>query len=480
MQGIVSYGAYVPYWRLQRSAIGAALEARGGKGTRAVASYDEDSTTMAVEAARTAIAAHRGDALSGVVSSTSAPPYLDKTNATAIHAALGLPADAYATDMNGSVRSAFAAMSSGTFIPGTKVVTLADVRTGLPGGTDERDGGDGAVAFILGDTDPIAVAVSAAHATGEFLDRWRVPGEPASHVWEERFGERAYVPLGEAAATDALKGAGLTAGEVDHVIVCGLQTRAVRQVAARIGARPESYAPDLTAAVGNMGSAAWGLALADVLDRAEPDQSILVVALADGADAFVYKATSAITAHRAARAEAGVGTVAEQIASGRDDLSYTRYLSWRGFLHREPPRRPDPEAYYAPPAFRNEHWKFGFEGSACRACGFIHLPPARVCSHCQTVDDMEPIRLAETAATVATYTVDRLAFSPSPPTVAAVLDFDGGGRFTCELTDLDPEAVQIGLRVEPTFRKISEAKGVHNYFWKARPIRSAGGPGKEA
>jgi uncharacterized OB-fold protein len=88
--------------------------------------------------------------------------------------------------------------------------------------------------------------------------------------------------------------------------------------------------------------------------------------------------------------------------------------------------------------------------------------------------------MAETAATVATYTVDRLAFSPSPPTVAAVLDFDGGGRFTCELTDVDPETVAIGLRVEPTFRKISEARGVHNYFWKARPLRAAGSPGKEA
>ena len=52
MRGIVGYGAYVPYHRLQRSAIGAAPGAGGGKGSRAVASYDEDPTSMAVEAAR--------------------------------------------------------------------------------------------------------------------------------------------------------------------------------------------------------------------------------------------------------------------------------------------------------------------------------------------------------------------------------------------------------------------------------------------
>jgi hydroxymethylglutaryl-CoA synthase len=80
-------------------------------------------------------------------------------------------------------------------------------------------------------------------------------------------------------------------------------------------------------------------------------------------------------------------------------------------------------------------------------------------------------RLAETLATTATYTVDRLAFSLSPPIVAAVVDFDGGGRFRCEMTDVDPDAVAIGNRVEMTFRRISTVDGIHNYFWKARPAR---------
>jgi hydroxymethylglutaryl-CoA synthase len=86
--GIVAYGAYVPYWRLQRSAIGAALGAAGGKGTRAVASYDEDPTSMGVEAARRALQSAPDVRSAGVLFTTTSPPYLDKTNATAIHAAL--------------------------------------------------------------------------------------------------------------------------------------------------------------------------------------------------------------------------------------------------------------------------------------------------------------------------------------------------------------------------------------------------------
>jgi hydroxymethylglutaryl-CoA synthase len=46
MGNLVAYGAYVPSWRLERSAMRG-----GGRGTRAVASYDEDATTMGVEAA---------------------------------------------------------------------------------------------------------------------------------------------------------------------------------------------------------------------------------------------------------------------------------------------------------------------------------------------------------------------------------------------------------------------------------------------
>jgi uncharacterized OB-fold protein len=83
---------------------------------------------------------------------------------------------------------------------------------------------------------------------------------------------------------------------------------------------------------------------------------------------------------------------------------------------------------------------------------------------------MEIERLADTPGTIATYTLDRLAISLHPPVVVAVVDFDGGGRFQCELTDVEPDSVAIGQRVEMTFRRLFTAEGVHNYFWKAKPL----------
>jgi uncharacterized OB-fold protein len=82
--------------------------------------------------------------------------------------------------------------------------------------------------------------------------------------------------------------------------------------------------------------------------------------------------------------------------------------------------------------------------------------------------------MSDATGTVVTFTVDRLAWSPSPPIVFAVVDFDGGGRLPVELTDVDAGDVAIGDRVEMTFRRLSTADGIHNYFWKARPVRSGG------
>ena len=81
---------------------------------------------------------------------------------------------------------------------------------------------------------------------------------------------------------------------------------------------------------------------------------------------------------------------------------------------------------------------------------------------------------ADAAAAVADYSVDRLAYTPSPPMLMVVIDFDGGGRMRCQLTDAAEDEVRIGLRVEMTFRRLVTTAGVHNYFWKARPVRGKG------
>jgi 3-hydroxy-3-methylglutaryl CoA synthase/uncharacterized OB-fold protein len=451
MHGITAYAVYLPRHRLGHDELGRALGTRGGDGRRVIASYDEDSTTMAVEVARQLMA---GSTTSpgAIYFATTTPAYLDKANAAAIHAALDVGHDGFAADLAGSARSAIAAARAASGTGGLMV--SADMRTGLPTSADERDGADGAAAFTYG-PDPAIEIVSRAATTAEFLDRWRQPGAVASRQWEERFGVEMYMPLIRETVARALGDAGVE--RTDHVVVTSPHARAAATAAKELGAAPGP------AGLGYAGAADFGLRLAATLDGVKPGETVLSVSAADGCDAAVLRATEGITSARRGP------SVAEQLEGGRD-VGYATYLMWRGLLDREPPRRPDPERPAGPPAARSEAWKFAFVGSRCLECGHVHVPPRRVCVGCGAVDRMERAALSDKQGTVATYTVDRLAFSPSPPMIDAVVDFDGGGRYTLEVTDAAPDEVDIGTRLELTFRRLYTAGGIHNYFWKVRPV----------
>lgn len=473
MSDVVGYGIYIPYWRLTDASIRAVLGSSGGKGSRAVAAFDEDSTTMGVEAARAALAgAPEGYVPEALYFVTSSPAYLDKTNAAAIHAALGLPQHVAAYDFGGASRSACGALGLARASNRPALVISSDLRTGLAGSADEATGGDGAACLLLGSSgDALVEVLASASVTEEFLDRWRTPGQDASCVWEDRFGESAYEPLGRAAFTDALKKAGLGVDDVDHLVATGLHVRAVKAFKKWSGVRPEAQAEDLVPRIGNTGAAAQGISLAHILDAAEPGAVIVTVALSDGADVVVMRATDRVASVRAQRRR----SVAQQIDGAHGQLNYGSFLTWRGRLDRELPRRPNPPTPAAGPSLRRKEWKYGLTASRCENCGTRHLPAARVCVECLASDQMLAERVADERATVATYTVDRLAFSPSPPLIAAMVDYDGGGRAGVEIADAGPDDIAIGTRVEMTFRRLYTAEnGVHNYFWKARPIREAG------
>ncbi|QZT59568.1 OB-fold domain-containing protein [Mycolicibacterium austroafricanum] len=433
--GLLGYGAYVPRHRL---------------GRRVVAGYDEDSTTMAVAAAQAALPA--GNTPQALLFATSTPAYADKTNATAIHAALGLPEQVLAADLCGTGRSAFAAIRWAAQSGGLAV--CADVRVGRPGSADEKLGGDGAAALLFGDGDPIAEVLGTASRTEEFLDRWRAPNSVTGQQWEERFGFEKYTRLIRSTAADALNAAGLA--DADHVVLACPNTAVGKRAATLVkGQKSVTTSP-----VGFGGAADAAIALCGVLDTADPGDTILVLSATDGCDALVLRATANLATARQRSPLAG------QLAGGLQVPQLT-YLSWRGLIEFEPPRRPEPDRVGAPPASRAAAWKFGLIGARCGDCDFVHLPPARVCRRCAVVDQMTPVPVSGLEGTVVTYTVDRLAYSPSPPMVQAVVDVDGGGRCTVEVADAEQDALHVGARVRFSFRRLFTAGDIHDYFWKA-------------
>ena len=513
--GILSFGSYVPYRRLNRADIAKTMGSGGGKGERSVASYDEDTTTMGAEAARAAKRDAAGAAVNAVWFSTTSPAYLEKTNAGAIHAVLRLPQESSAADFGGAARSGIAALGAALRAAAggsSTMVVASDIRTGLATGRDESDGGDGAAAILVGTESSagatraagglaesaegsggqegsgssaggeslaegensaaplLAECIAQASATEEFTDRWRTPGDVGAKQWEERFAESVYVPLFEKAWAQAMEQA---AAKIDVAVVAGTHSRSVRRVASGLasgrglasGHKAERVAADLSDSVGNTGTAHSLLLLAHELEQAEPNQTIAVVSLIDGVDILVFRTTDAIASHAASR------PLSAQIVAG-GKVSYGKFLNWRGQLQVQPPNRMEPERPSMSAAARSGDWKFGFVGSQGQESGTVHLPPARVSIRDEdAADAMDPIAMADVPAKVVTYTVDRLVYSVSPPVVFAIVDFEGGGRLPVEMTDVEPDEVEVGMPVEMTFRKLYSADGIQNYFWKARPVR---------
>src|SRR5215468_2201441 len=114
-RGILAFGAYVPWRRLPRKAIAdthgwfnPALKAQA-KGERAFCNWDEDTVTMAVEAARDALAGRDRSAIGALRFASTTFPFLDRLHCGIVAEALGLDPGISAIDVAATQRAATSA-----------------------------------------------------------------------------------------------------------------------------------------------------------------------------------------------------------------------------------------------------------------------------------------------------------------------------------------------------------------------------------
>ena len=470
MIGIKSFGAYIPVYRLSASELARAWGGRGGRGEIAVANYDEDSITMAVEAAIDCLNGMDLAIPDGLYFASTTPPYSEKLSASIVAAATDLRDELFTLDIGNSLRSGTGAVKAACdAIKGGSakniLVTAADCRLAPPASEFESVFGDGAAAFLIADED-VAVAIEDSHSiSSDFVDVWKRAEDPYIRTWEDRFIlEHGYREKLGIAISALLKKTGLSVKDFAKVVYYAPDARSHQRMIKQLKLAPEQVQSPLFDAVGNTGAAFAPMMLVAALEEAKPGDRILWANYGDGADAFVLQVTDQIEKVRGRRG------IKRHLESKMQIHNYEKYVRFRNLMQGEADRRPQ---YISslPMIWRDRKQVLPLHGGRCRNCGNIQFPIQRICAYCQAKDNYEEVRLADKTATVFTFSMDERAVEVDPPRVWTISDFDDGGRIYCTMTDRDTEKIDIGMQVEMTFRKIHEGAGVHNYFWKCRPVR---------
>lgn len=462
MVGIKRYGVYIPFNRLDRKKIGEAFSKPGGRGEKAIASYDEDSVTMAVAAAADCCGLQEPPKVSSLFLASTTLPYKEKQCATVVSSALDIGRDVRTADFASSLRccssamlAAFDAAKCGESV----LVTAADCRTAFADGANELLFGDGAAAFEIGSDGLIAELFASVSRSRDFYDLWREEGEPFVKSWEERFAiTQQYMPFMQETAAAILKEAGLEAKDISKVVIYAHTARYQGALAAALGFTPEQVQDSLYDAIGNTGCAAGPLMLCAALENSKPGDTILYLGYGEGCDAMLFRTTEAV--------KDLPRRVERSVQRKRTTMPYEKYLRWRHLLSTEPQRRPPLRRMSLPEYYRVPGKNFALYGTRCTKCGAVQYPGARTCLECFSVDENEPYRFLGRRGTIATFTLDKITVCEDPPSMVAVIDFEGGGRIFMNIVDCEPEEIAIGKEVEMTFRCLQDVDGIRTYYWK--------------
>ena len=472
MVGITSYGAYIPFYRLSRMEIARAWGGAAHPGEKAVANYDEDSITMAVEAAMDCTRGINPKEVSGLYYASTTSPYREKQAAAIIATAVDLGREVFTVDFANSLRSGTSALRAAmdAVRAGSSrsvLVCAADTRLGYPNGESEMSFGDGAAALLIGDT-KVAAAIEGSYTLShEMIDVWRSDRDVFVNMWEERFvREIGYEKVIPEAVSAALKKYELTPKDIAKFVCYAPNSRQLTPIARNLGFNPKTQVQDiLYETVGNTGTASAMMSLIAALEDAKPGDRILLANYSNGCDVFLFKVTEEIENIRHRRGVKG------HLSHKRMVGNYEKYARWRRLIAVQPPARPQAISPSAVALWRDNQGGLGLYGVKCKKCGFIQYPAQRVCIHCKGKDQFEPYRFARETGKVFTFSHDNLAASIDPPTTICAVDFPEGGRIMCDMTDRNVEEVKVGMPVEMTFRKIGEEGSIHNYWWKCRPVK---------
>ena len=482
MVGITSYGAYIPWYRMNRKLIFEQLgwfnpaNAAHARGEKAVANYDEDAITMAVAAALDCLQQRDRNCIDGLFFASTSMPFAERQNAVIASDGLDCKAGVRTADFSGSTRAGTTALLAALDSANDEtsiMICAGENRQAKPGSAQEHTYGDGAAALLVGSADIIAEFKGSYSVSHDFIDYRRTSTERFLHTWEERWiREEGYSKIIPEAVNGLAKKYNMNVAEFSKIIIACPVTGALNGIAKRIGATPEQLQDTMIASVGDTGSAMPLMLFVAALEEAKPGDKIMVVSYGSGSDALYFEVTDKIKT-----AGKGKKGITGHLADRNDINVYGKYLVYRNLLPLEIGIRGEEIAPTAMSTLgRDGKGITALIGSQCKACGTPQYPKQRVCVNpdCGAIDEMDDYRFSDKIGTLTAFTGDHLAFSWDPPQIYGLVDFEEGGRILLDLTDCSLESVSVGMPVRMSFRRkyADPDRGYYGYFWKAVPAKS--------
>jgi hydroxymethylglutaryl-CoA synthase len=339
--GIVGYGAYVPSFRIAAEEIGRVWASRGRFPVKekSVPGPDEDTVTMAIEAARNALARCESLApqeIRAVWVGSESHPYAVKPTGTIVAEAIGATPATLGADLEFACKAGSEAMQMAIALVGSGMARYAlaagvDTAQGRPGDALEYTAAAGGAAYVLGPAEQaLAVLEGSFSFATDTPDFWRRPYQHFPRHGSRFTGEPAYYRHVTRAAQAIMEQLGYSATDFSHVVFHQPNTGFPARVARQLGFSKEQYAAGLLSPmIGNTYAGSMLVGLSAILDVAEPGQRILTVSYGSGAgsDAFVWTVAEALLQRR----ELAPST--QDYVDRRRPIDYGLYVRYRRKLH---------------------------------------------------------------------------------------------------------------------------------------------------
>ena len=338
--GIVGYGSYIPRYRLPGTEI--ARIWTGGQGgapvkEKAVAGLDEDVVTMAIEAARNALACGEIDALDirAVWVGSESHPYAVKPTSTIVAESIGTSPNIQAADWEFACKAGSEAVQAAIGLVGSGMAQYIlsigmDTAQGRPGDALEYTAASGGAAFVLGPAcESYAVFQGSYSYVTDTPDFWRRAGEEYPSHGDRFTGEPAYFAHTITAGSALMEMMNAAAADYDYAVFHQPNVKFPARAAKILGFAPEQIATGMLAnEIGNVYSGSCMIGLTAILDIAEPGQRILMVSYGSGAgsDAFDLLVTE-----RVQRRPRTVYRTADYLGR-RSPIDYATYVRYRDKL----------------------------------------------------------------------------------------------------------------------------------------------------